>query len=139
MANFQISQCLHGRLNSGSPQFRKIIPCDNKKMEIFKMVQGELAVVGIDSSASNRLNFKVTMGFLLFAFSIFSIAKFIFLMENVILMDYMESVNTLSSLALVGFLFVVIILKQIKLLAFIGSMEQLINKSKLFSVCCNNV
>lgn len=53
-------------------------------------------------------------------------------MENVILMDYMESINILSSLALVGLSFIVIVRQQTELLAFIESLEKLINKSNPF-------
>lgn len=100
-------------------------------MKILEIIKEKLAILGINSTESSRFNLKVSMGFILFALSIISIVMLIFSLENVTLMDYMESFNILSVLALLGFCLIVIVLKKMELLAFFEKMEILINKSKL--------
>lgn len=109
-----------------------------ERMKIFETIQKHLAILGINPNESHlRHNWKISLGFFVFGLCIILNVIFIFSIENVTLMNYMEFFNVSTSLILVCHSMATIVLQRVELFEFIDSIEKLVNKSKSNSIFCN--
>lgn len=99
------------------------------KMEIFQVIQKRLGILNINPNESNPLNWKITMSFLMFGYSILSCVILIFIAEKITLMDFVISFCVISELIKMGICLAVIVAQRMKLFEVIGSIEKLINES----------
>lgn len=98
-------------------------------MKIFQTFQKYALVLGINQHESNRLNWKITMGFLLLALGILSNVIRISSMENLILMDVVEFFFITSTLADLCFCLATIVWRQLRFFEIIESLDKLITES----------
>lgn len=72
------------------------------------------------------------MGILLFGLTILSMVVFFSLIDDVILMDYVQFFSVVSSLVEIGICSFTVVLQKTKQFELIGRVEALINTSNLF-------
>lgn len=100
-------------------------------MKIFKIIQNKLALLGINPNGLDKFNWKITMGLISFGFSIFTNVVFIFTIENIILMDYVQFFCITSALVLMCFCTTNIVSQRINLFGVIKNLENITKKSNL--------
>lgn len=99
-------------------------------MKIFVQIQKDLVFLGINPSESNRINWKIAMGLLLFGLNILSVVTFIFSIENDNnLMDYVNGFCIFCAMCELCVCLLAIVWQKTKVFQVIGSFEKLINKS----------
>lgn len=100
-----------------------------RKMKIFVQIQKNLLMLDISPSETNRFNWKIAIGFLLFNFNILSIIIVMFTLESDNLMGFVNGFCIASTLIEMDISFAALVLQQRKLFKFIEITENIIARS----------
>lgn len=98
-------------------------------MKIFETIRNNLVTFGFNSHESHLFNGKIAIGILLFGLTLLSNVVFISSIDDVILMDYVNSFSLISTLAELGICSATIGLQQTELFELIERLEVPINRS----------